>query len=88
MPNTKSAIRKVKKVRKQTLLNKYWKRRYKLAIKKMEGILQKKDAKEAKKYFSKFQSELLKSAKKGPIKKQNVSRKISRISKRIKNINS
>ena len=56
MPNTKSAIRKVKKVRKQTLLNKYWKRRYKLAIKKMEGILQKKDAKEAKKYFSKFQS--------------------------------
>ena len=54
----------------------------------MEGILQKKDAKEAKKYFSKFQSELLKSAKKGPIKKQNVSRKISRISKRIKNINS
>ena len=86
MPNTKSAIRKVKKVRKQTLLNKYWKRRYRLAVKKMENLLQKKDIKEAKKYFSKFQSELFKAAKKGPFKKQNASRKISRVSKRIKNI--
>ena len=52
MPNTKSAKRKVKKVAKQAIANKFWKRRSKLAIKKMEGILQKKDAKEAKKYFS------------------------------------
>ena len=41
MPNTKSAIRKVKKVEKQALINKFWKRRYKLAVKKMETILKK-----------------------------------------------
>ena len=41
MPNTKSAIRKVKKVEKQALLNKFWKRRYKLAVRKMETLLKK-----------------------------------------------
>jgi len=41
MPNTKSAKRKVKKVEKQALINKFWKRRYKLAVKKMEATLKK-----------------------------------------------
>ena len=52
------------------------------------GFYKFKKIKDLKKLKNLFQSELLKSAKKGPIKKQNVSRKISRISKRIKNINS
>ena len=87
MPNTKSAIRKVKKVKKQALLNKFWKRKYKLAVKNMEKILEKKNKKEAISSFPKFQSELMKIAKTGVVKKQNASRKISRIFKRIKNIN-
>ena len=86
MPNTKSAKRKVKKVAKQALINKFWKRRYKLALKKMDAMLQKKDAKEIKSYYPKFQSELMKAAKKGAIKKKNVSRKVSRVSKKIKNL--
>ena len=45
MPNTKSAKRKVKKVSKQTILNKFWKRRYKLAIKKMEEVIKKNNLK-------------------------------------------
>ena len=64
MPNTKSAKRKVKKVAKQALLNKFWKRRYKLAVKKMEANLKKNNKKEIQSYFSKFQSELMKAAKK------------------------
>ena len=40
MPNTKSAIRKVKKVKRQTILNKAWKRKYKLAVKNMEKLNQ------------------------------------------------
>tara|TARA_B100000029_G_scaffold454968_1_gene481844 strand:- start:449 stop:715 length:267 start_codon:yes stop_codon:yes gene_type:complete len=87
MPNTKSAIRKVKKVEKQALINKFWKRRYKLAVKKMETILKKNNKKEIQKYYSEFQSELMKAAKKGIVKKKSASRKISRISKRIKNLN-
>ena len=54
----------------------------------MQKLIEKKDSKEAKKYFAKFQSELMKVAKTGIIKKKNISRKISKISKRIKNIKS
>tara|TARA_B100001029_G_C14947197_1_gene386655 strand:- start:475 stop:741 length:267 start_codon:yes stop_codon:yes gene_type:complete len=86
MPNTKSAKRKVKKVAKQAIQNKFWKRRMKLAIKKMEMVLNKKDRKEIQSFFVKFQSELMKAAKKGVVKKKNASRKISRISKKIKNL--
>tara|TARA_A100001011_G_scaffold324171_1_gene346398 strand:+ start:743 stop:1009 length:267 start_codon:yes stop_codon:yes gene_type:complete len=88
MPNIKSAIRKVKRVKKQTIVNKSRKNRYKEALKKMQKLIEKKDSKEAKKYFAKFQSELMKVAKTGIIKKKNISRKISKISKRIKNIKS
>ena len=86
MPNTKSAIRKVKKVKSQTLINKFWKRKYKQAVKNMEKLLNKKNKKEISEYFPKFQSELMKVAKKGVVKRKSVSRKISRISKRIKNL--
>tara|TARA_Y100001935_G_C17013480_1_gene364164 strand:- start:107 stop:373 length:267 start_codon:yes stop_codon:yes gene_type:complete len=86
MPNTKSAKRKVKKVSKQTILNKFWKRRYKLAIKKMEEALKKNNLKEIQSFYPKFQSELMKVAKKRVVKKKNISRKISRISKKIKNL--
>ena len=86
MPNTKSAIRKVKKVKSQTLLNKFWKRKYKQVVKNMEKLLNKKNKKEISEYFPKFQSELMKVAKKGVVKRKSVSRKISRISKRIKNL--
>ena len=86
MPNIKSAIRKVKRVKKQTIVNKFRKNRYKEAIKKMQKLIEKKDSKEAIKYFPKFQSELMKVAKTGIIKKKNISRKVSKISKKIKNI--
>ena len=86
MPNTKSAKRKVKKVAKQVIANKFWKRRSKLAIKKMEAILKKNNKKEAQSFYPKFQSELMKTVKKGIIKKKSASRKISRISKKIKNL--
>ena len=42
MPNTKSAIRRVKRVKKQSLVNKQRKNRYKVALKKMNKLLEKK----------------------------------------------
>mgnify|MGYP001333008872 CR=1 FL=1 len=87
MPNIKSAIRKVKRIKKQTIVNKARKNRYKEATKKILKLIEKKDVSGAKKFFPKFQSELMKVAKSGIIKKKNLSRKISKISKRIKNIN-
>ena len=86
MPNIKSAIRKVKRAKKQSEVNKFRKNRYKQAIKKIQKLVEKKDLKEINKYFPVFQSELMKVAKSGVIKKKNLSRKISRISKQIKKI--
>ncbi len=87
MPNTKSAIRRVKRVKKQVVVNKFRKNRYKTALKKMSKLIEKKDLKEIKQYFPTFQSELMKVAKTGVIKKENISRKISRISRKVKKIN-
>jgi small subunit ribosomal protein S20 len=83
MPNTKSAIRRVRRVKKQTQVNRVRKSKYKNAIKQMELLLKAKEIDKAKKYFSKFQSILMQVAKSGIIDKNTASRKISRISKRI-----
>ena len=85
MPNTKSAIRRVRRVKKQTQINRIRKSKYKNAIKKMEELVKSKDKKKAKDFFSKFQSILMQVAKSGVVNKKTASRKISRISKRIKN---
>ncbi len=83
MPNTKSAIRRVRRVKKQTQVNRIRKSKYKNAIKQMEHLLKGKEKDKAKKYFSKFQSILMQVAKSGVVSKNTAARKISRISKRI-----
>ena len=83
MPNTKSAIRRVRRVKKQTQVNKIRKSKYKSAVKKMDLLIKSKDKTEAKKYFPKFQSILMQVAKLGSVGKRTASRKISRISKKI-----
>ena len=83
MPNTKSAIRRVRRVRKQTHVNRIRKSKYKTAIKQMDLLLKTKEKAEAKKYFSKFQSILMQVAKSGIISRNTASRKISRTSKKI-----
>ena len=83
MPNTKSAIRRVRRVKKQTQVNRIRKSKYRNAIKKMETLLKAKEKDKAKKYFSKFQSILMQVAKSGIISKNTAARKISRTSKKI-----
>ncbi len=83
MPNTKSAIRRVRRVKKQTQVNRIRRSKYKNAVKKMELHLKAKEKEKAKKYFSKFQSILMQVAKSGIINKNTAARKISRISKKI-----
>ena len=86
MANTKSAIKRIRRISKQTFVNKIRKSRYKNAIKKMNILLEKKDKSEALKFLPKLNSELMKIAKTGVIKKQNASRNISRITKKISSI--
>jgi small subunit ribosomal protein S20 len=83
MPNTKSAIRRVRRVKKQTQINRIRKSKYKNAVKEMDLLIKSKDKAKAKKYFSKFQSILMQVAKSGAVSKRTVSRKISRASKKI-----
>ena len=83
MPNTKSAIRRVRRVKKQTQINRIRKSKYKNAVKQMELLLKSKDKEKIKKYFPKFQSILMQVAKSGVVNKKTASRKISRASKRI-----
>ena len=83
MDNTKSAIKRIRRISKQTSVNKVRKSRYKNALKKMNLLIEKKNKSEAVKFLPKLNSELMKVAKSGIIKKQNASRNVSRISKKI-----
>ena len=83
MPNTKSAIRRVRRVKRQTQINKIRKSKYKSAVKKMDSLIKSKNKTEVKKYFSKFQSILMQVAKSGVVSKRTAARKISRVSKKI-----
>ena len=84
MPNTKSAIRRVRRVEIQTQVNRVRRSKYRAAIKQMHQMVLKKKKKEAKDFLPKFHSQLMKIAKTGVIRKETASRKISRIAKKIK----
>ncbi len=86
MANTKSAIKTIRRISKQTVVNKSRKNRFRRAIKKMNILLEKKDKNEALKFLPKLNSELMKIAKTGIVKKKNASRNISRITKKINNL--
>ena len=85
MPNTASAIRRVRRVVKQTAVNRIRKSKYKAAVKKMEELIKSGEKAKIKSFFSDFQSILMQVAKTGSINKKTASRKISKISKKIKN---
>ena len=83
MANTKSAIKRIRRILKQTTVNKGRKSKFKNVIKKMNLLLDSKKKKEALAFLPKLNSELMKVAKTGIIKKQNASRNISRITRKI-----
>ena len=83
MANTKSAIKRIRRIATQTMVNKARKSKYKNAIKKMNILLEDKKKAEALKFLPKLNSELMKIAKTGIIKKQNAARNVSRITKKI-----
>ena len=86
MANTKSAIKRIRRISKQTAVNKARKRRYKNALKKMKLLIEGKKKNEALKFLAKLNSELMKIAKTGIVKKQNASRNVSRLTKKIATI--
>ena len=83
MANTKSAIKRIRRINKKIREKKSKKSRIKNAIKKMNILIESKKKTEALKFLPKLNSELMKVAKSGIIKKQNASRNVSRITKKI-----
>ena len=83
MANTKSAIKRIRRIATQTMVNKARRSKYKNAIKKMNLLILDKKKAEALKFLPKLNSELMKVAKTGIIKRANASRNVSRITKKI-----
>ena len=83
MPNTKSAIRRVRRVRIQSVVNKIRKSKFKEILKKMNFLIEKKKKKEALKLLPNLNSILMKIAKTGVLNKKTASRNISRLTKKI-----
>ena len=86
MANTKSAIKRIRRISRQTVVNKSRKSKFKNAIKKMNLLLNSKKKKEALAFLPKLNSELMRVAKTGIVKKQNASRNISKITKKINSL--
>ena len=83
MPNTKSAIRRMRRVNRQTAVNRIRKSKYKSVIKEISLLIAENKKKEAIKLLPNLNSQLMKIAKIGVIKRQTASRKISRLAKKI-----
>ena len=86
MANTKSAIKRIRRISKQTAVNRSRRSKFKNALKKMNLLIEEKKKDEALKFLPKLNSELMKVAKTGIIKKQNASRNVSRVTKKISTI--
>ena len=86
MANTKSAIKRVRRISRQTEVNKSRKSKFRSSLKKMNALIVKKEKKEALAYLPKLNSVLMKIAKTGVIKKQNAARNVSRITKKINSL--
>ena len=86
MANIKSAIKTIRRISRQTKVNKSRKSRFKNAIKKMNLLIEKKNKKDALSYLPKLNSEIMKIAKTGIIKKRNASRNLSRITRKINSL--
>ena len=83
MANTKSAIKTTRRISRETKINKHRKSRFKNSIKKINVLIEKKNKKEALSFLPKLNSEIMRIAKTGVIKKGNASRNLSRLTKKI-----
>ena len=86
MANIKSAIKTIRRISRQTEVNKSRRSKFKTSIKKMNVLIEKKNKKDALAYLPKLNSEIMKIAKTGIIKKKNVSRNLSRITRKINSL--
>ena len=86
MANTPSAKKRIRNTLRKTDINKSRRSRLKTFVRKVEDALESKDAKAAKESLKVAQPEIMRGVTKGIFHKNTASRKISRLSSRIKAI--
>ena len=86
MANTKSAKKAARQAEKRTLINKSRHSRMKTFVRKVEEAIASGDKQAADLALREAQPEIMRSALKGIIHKNTASRKISRLSARIKSL--
>ena len=86
MANTPSAKKRIRNTLRKTDINKSRKSRIKTFVKKVEDAIESKDAKSAIDSLKAAQPEIMRGVTKGIFHKNTASRKISRLSSRIKAI--
>ena len=86
MANHISAKKRIRRNARMEIVNKIRKNRVRSFIKKVEVAIEKADKELANKAFKNAQPEMQKSVTKGVFKKNTISRKLSRLSSRIRNI--
>ena len=87
MANIKSAKKRILQTRKKTEFNRFIKSRVRTKIKKIFSLIKSKSKDEVKLNFLSFESDISKAMSKGVFKKNTASRLVSRLSKKVKNIN-
>ena len=86
MANTPSAKKRIRTTLRKTDINKSRRSRIKTFIRKVEDAIESKDAKSAVDSLKAAQPEIMRGVTKGIFHKNTASRKISRLSSRIKSI--
>ena len=86
MANTTSAKKRIRNTLRKTDINKSRRSRIKTFVRKVEDALESKDAKSAMDSLKAAQPEIMRGVTKGIFHKNTASRKISRLSSRIKAI--
>lgn len=84
MANTRSAKKMARKIERRTALNKSRRTRMRTYVKKLEAAVAAGDAEAARAAFLTAESEVMKAVSKGIIHKNTGSRKVSRLSARVK----
>lgn len=87
MANTSSAKKAVRKIAHRTAVNKNRRSRVRSFIRKVEEALASGDKSAAETALKAAQPELMRAASKGVLHKNTVSRKVSRLSQRVKTLN-
>ena len=87
MANLSSSKKMVRKIAKRTERNKSLKTNVRTHIKRFEEAVASGESNEAKIAFRLVQPKLMKLAQKGIVHKKNASRKISKLSKKLKSLN-